>query len=76
MDFENKKTHFGIHYTRYIISWIRIGGELRDRGPIEPFLDWLRSLELTEDEIDDIRFLATNGKMELEHDAYHFIKGK
>ena len=72
--FENKKTHFGIYYTRYIMSWVRAGGTIPMRGPITDFVNWLRSEELTDEEIQEIKFLATNGKMELEYKAEKFLE--
>lgn len=39
----------------------------------DEFKDWLRSIELTEEEIDDIYWMANNGKMELEVSAGRFI---
>lgn len=73
--FENKATSVGIFYTRYIMSWIRVGGTIPKRGPLEPFETWLRSLgHLTEEEIRDIKNLATEGKMELESNAKKFLK--
>ena len=72
-DFENAKTHNGIHYSRYIASWKRKGGKLyTDDDAL--FIRWLREKEqLTEEEISDIRLLVTNGKMELERSAEKFL---
>ena len=64
--FENKLTHNGIHYSRYIASWIKAGGDLHF-SKYSNFAKWLKELQwLTDDEIRDICNLADNGKMELE----------
>lgn len=70
---ENKKTRNGIHYTRYIMSWINSGGAKFGFG--FKFEAWLRSEGLTEDEIHDIKEMAMCGKLELEINAEAFIKG-
>ena len=71
---ENKISSQGIHYSRYIASYMR---ELNDAG--KPFLRgifmiWLRKIGLTDEEVREIEFLATNGKLELETSARKFIK--
>lgn len=68
--FENKLTHNGIHYSRYIASWRKMGGKIYRGGLFEK---WLIEEGLTEDEISDILNLAENGKMELEMSAQIFI---
>lgn len=73
--FENKIVN-GIHATRYIMSWIRSGGNLRHGEGIDDFSEWLRSLGLSLDDVVDIRLIATNGKMELEHSAKQFLAKK
>ena len=70
--FENKKFN-DIHATRYIMSWVRMGGKLKYGKEIEDFEKWLRSLGLNEDEANDIVLLATNGKLELEVSAKAFL---
>jgi hypothetical protein len=83
--FENALTDKAqIHYSRYIVSWIKM--ILRYRKDLlaqtraielifgDEFEDWLRSEGLSEDEISDIRWIATNGKLELESSAASFIK--
>ena len=67
---ENKKTKYGIHYSRYIMSWLNAGGEYFGTK----FEEWLRSEQLTDDEIRDIKEMAMNGKFELEQNARAFIK--
>lgn len=70
--FENAGTHNGIHYTRYIASWRRMGGKIFYGGLFER---WLKEVQkLTDEEINDILLIATNGKMELEASAKMFMK--
>ena len=70
--FENKLTHNGIHYSRYIASWKREGGKIFGKGLFER---WLKETqELTDEEIREIMLLATNGKFELESSAREFMK--
>ena len=63
----------GTHASRYIMSYLREGGEANYRGK---FRKWLKSLpmELTEEEIDYIVGIYDNGKMELEMNAKRFLK--
>ena len=70
--FENKKFN-DIHATRYIVSWVRMGGKLRYGKDIEDFCNWLSSIGLSEEEVNYIELLATNGKMELEVSAKAFL---
>ena len=71
--FENKKTHNGIHYSRYIVSWHNSGGLYYGRN----FVEWLRTTqELTDDEIHDIVEMATCGKLELETSAKMFLSNR
>lgn len=69
--FENKKTHNGIHYSRYIASWKKMGGKIYRGGLFE---QWLKKEGLTEEEISDILLLAENGKLELEYSARMFMR--
>ena len=63
----------GTHASRYIMSYLREGGEANYR---DKFREWLKSLpmELTEEEIDYIVGIYDNGKMELEMNAKRFLK--
>ena len=63
----------GTHASRYIMSYLREGGEANYR---DKFRKWLKSLpmELTEEEIDYIVGIYDNGKMELEFNAKSFLK--
>ena len=70
--FENMLTHNGIHFSRYIVSWKRMGGKIYGGGLFEK---WLKEKEqLTDEEIRSIVILATNGKMELESSAKNFME--
>lgn len=73
--FENKLIN-GIHTTRYIVSWLRMGGQLCTGGDIDDFNEWLLLLGLSEDDADYIKYLAMNGKLELETKAKMFLKNK
>jgi len=71
--FENEKFE-GIHYSRFIASWVNATGKLDAR-----MRDWLRTIEINGKEIPesvirDIWNLATNGKLELEANAEKFIE--
>ena len=70
--FENV-TVKGIHATRYIMSYIRMGGNLAKRTGRSEFENWLKSLGLNEDEIWSISKIAQNGKLELEISATKFL---
>lgn len=78
-EFKNEMIN-GIHASRYIVSWVKEGGSLKGSRRNSKFVEWLKSLtingrSLTEEEIDKIYFLSSNGKMELEHIAKEFLKG-
>lgn len=72
-EFENKIIG-DVYATRFIMSWIREGGQLRYRRDVDNFYKWLLSLGLTEDDARHIKNLATNGKLELETSARAFLK--
>ena len=72
--FENKVINGYTYATRFIASWVREGGKLRTKEDIDNFYKWLLSLDLSKEDADHIKFLATNGKMELEHSAKMFLK--
>lgn len=71
--FENIRIDGYIYATRFIASWIKVGGTLNKPGDLTKFEDWLKSLELSKEDIRCIKFLATNGKLELEEDAKRFL---
>ena len=73
MYFENESIR-GIYATRFIASWLRMGGMLCTGKDVNNFRSWLLSLGLNSDEVWPIMYLATTGKMELEVDAKAFLK--
>ena len=73
MNFENESIR-GIYATRFIASWLRMGGMLCTGKDVDNFRSWLLSLGLNSDEVWPITYLATTGKMELEVDAKAFLK--
>ena len=74
MSFENKVINGCDYATRFIMSWVRSGGTFGKHGKgYDDFRKWLESLELQTEDIEDIMFLAQNGKLELEVSAKKFI---
>ena len=73
MNFENESIR-GIYATRFIASWLRMGGMLCTGKDVDNFRSWLLSLGLNSDEVWPIMYLATTGKRELEVDAKAFLK--
>ena len=74
MSFENKIINGCDYATRFIMSWVRSGGTFGKHGKgYDDFRKWLESLELKTEDIEDIMFLARNGKLELEVSAKKFI---
>ena len=72
--FENKAINGYIYATRFIMSWVRSGGTFDKYGQgYDDFREWLESLELKTEDIEDIMFLAQNGKLELEVSARNYI---
>ena len=72
--FENKKIGGYTYSTRFIMSWVRSGGTFGKHGEgYNDFRKWLESLGLKTEDIEDIMFLAENGKLELEISAKQFI---
>ena len=71
--FTNKTINGYIYETRFIASWAREGGKLETREDISNFYKWLLSLGLTKEDADHVKFLATNGKLELETSARKFL---
>ena len=63
----------GVHASRYIMSYLREGGEANYR---DKFREWLKALplELTEEEIHHIVDMYSNGKLEFEINAKSFLK--
>ena len=72
--FENKIINGYTVATVFIMSWVRSGGTFDKHGEgYDDFREWLDSLELKTEDIEDIMFLAQNGKLELEVSAKKFI---
>ena len=72
--FENKIINGCDYATRFIMSWVRSGGTFGKHGKgYDDFRKWLESLELKTEDIEDIMFIAQNGKLELEVSAKKFI---
>ena len=74
--FENKN-YEGIYYSRFIASWINVGG----RRINYKFKEWLGTLRINgnpipEGVIQEIYNFGTNGKFELEVSAEHYLKEK
>ena len=76
---ENGNKEFeGIYYSRFIASWVNVGGSLKFR---DAYLlkEWLRTLtingkKIPEEVIREIYNLATNGKLELETSAKRYLE--
>ena len=71
--FENKIINDYTYASRFIMSWVRAGGVFSVRSGYGDFEDWLKSLELSDDDVQYIVNLARNGKLELEESARLFI---
>lgn len=72
--FENKAINGYVYATRFIASWIKVGGQLKTGKDIKDFKEWLKSIgEISDDDINHIVFLATNGRLELEDHARRFL---
>lgn len=73
--FENKLIDGDIYATRFIMSWVRMGGRLGKKGDgIDDFRKWLTSLNLNDEDIEHIMFIATSGKLELEISARNYLE--
>ena len=71
--FENIQIDGYIYATRYIASWLREGGQLRYNKDYINFYNWLIWLGLSKKDAGHIKFLAMNGKAELEYAAKEFL---
>ena len=74
MEWENK-IYEGIHYSRFIASWVKSGGQARY------ILEWLKKLlingkPIPENIIQEIYELANCGKPELITHAMLYLKGE
>lgn len=73
------KTECGIYATRFIASWLRMGGTLKFGEDYDDFRGWLETLKvdgnpLSEQDVNHIVDLAQNGKLELEVSAKQYLK--
>ena len=73
------KTECGIYATRFIASWLRMGGTLKNGKDYDDFSDWLETLKvdgkpLSEQDVNHIVELAKCGKLELEISAKQYLK--
>ena len=73
MNFENKISSQGIHYSRYIASYMKEANKLGVRFYFKAFKEWLMKIGLSEQESYEIACLADNGKLELEVSAMVFL---
>ena len=72
--FENKVIDGYTYATRFIMSWVRSGGEFDRSGKgYGDVRKWLESLKLDPEDIENIMFLALNGKLELEVSAKNYM---
>lgn len=69
-EFENSWIR-GIPISRYVASWTNCGYPINSL-----FKAWLNALGLTEQEIKQIWYFATNGMLELQDTAKHFMHEK
>ena len=79
--FENykAKTRFGeVHLSRILASWRNSGGPNPEYGEDNSlFEDWCRAeLQISEEDARNAVEFSCNGKMELEHSAYEYLKEK
>lgn len=73
-DFDNVKTQAEqVHLSRYIISWLKSGGQISDARS-KTFEAWLKSHELTDEEINKLTFMMECGRMELEFSATEWMR--
>lgn len=80
--FENEKVYVSsvdeyVHVSRIIASWYNIVKRRKDRDVLGYesiyFAKWLNYIGLSDDDADTVYAIATNGKMELEHQAVDLI---
>ena len=72
--FKNEVINGYTYATRFIMSWVRSGGIFGKHGEgYDDFRNWLELLGLKTEDIEDIMFLAQNGKLELEVSAKNYI---
>ena len=71
---ENTKVN-GIHMSRYVSSWMNVGGEFIGTWEDSSFSRWLKTVDVDdEQDIHDMWELATCGKFELERSAEKYLQ--
>lgn len=63
-------------YSRFIASWTNVC--MQKEGSVyfdDRFKDWLRSINVPEEDVLGIYEMATNGRLELEEMAKRYLKG-
>ena len=60
------------YYSRVIASWTKVQPGRVYFG--DKFKDWMRSIGIPEEDVQNIYQMATNGKMELEASARVYLK--
>lgn len=71
--FENR-INYNIGYkSRIIASWVNVGGKVRTRKDRELFKKWMISIGISEEDAKDVKYFATNGKLEYEGAARQFL---
>jgi hypothetical protein len=75
-DWSNKIASTGIEYSRYIASWLNVGGQKEKLVRLydTQFYNWLLTTGLEEIEAKEIANMWTNGKLELQESAKAFLK--
>lgn len=71
-EFENRVIG-GLHATRWIASWHKVGGRFDGVGQ-DQFIEWLMSNGISEDDAYLVRNLATCGKLEQQASAAQFLE--
>lgn len=75
----SNETQCGIPATRFIVSWLKVGGALKLGKDYDDFEEWLKTLiiddkNLSDEDVYHILELARCGKMEFQNSARRFIK--
>lgn len=73
--FENFVVTDGTYASRYIASWTNVGGKFDYIGRRQ-FIDWCKSIGVSDEEARRMANLATNGKLELQVYAKRFMEEK
>lgn len=71
--FTNHAINGYVYETRFIASWLNVGGQLKTGRDMANFHNWLLKVGVSESDAKHIEFLATNGRLELEVSARDYI---